>query len=45
MKVLIGKYGQKVIFDRMTDEVQRSNTNGNVYLYKLMKLLFPKNSF
>lgn len=43
MKVLIGKYGQKVIFDRMTDEVQRSNTNGNVYLYKLMKLLFDNN--
>ena len=43
MKVLIGKYGQKVIFDRMAKEVQRSNTNGNVYLYKLMKLLFDNN--
>lgn len=43
MKVLIGKYGQKVIFDRMTKEVQRSNANGNVYLYKLMKLLFDNN--
>lgn len=43
MKILIGKYGQKVVFDRTLDEVQRSNTNGNVYLYKMMKLLFDHN--
>lgn len=39
-KVLIGKVGQKVFFNRDSEEVKRSNTNGNVGLYKLMKLMF-----
>lgn len=43
MKILIGKYGQKIMFDRSCLECQRSNTNGNVGLYKLMKLLFDSN--
>lgn len=43
MNILIGKYGQKVIFDRSSKECQRSNTNGNVGLYKMMKLMFDHN--
>lgn len=39
-RVLIGKVGQKVFFNRNSEEVKRSNTNGNVGLYKLMKLMF-----
>lgn len=39
-KVLIGKVGQQVFFNRSSEEVKRSNTNGNVGLYKLMKLMF-----
>lgn len=44
MNYIICKYGQKVIFDRNSDECNRSNTNGNVSLYKLLKLIFEKNS-
>ena len=39
-RVLVGKVGQKVFFNRDSEEVKRSNTNGNVGLYKLMKLMF-----
>lgn len=43
MDVAICKYGQKVIFDRSSKDCDRSNTNGNVGLYKLMSLLFNNN--
>ena len=43
MDIAICKYGQKVIFNRESDECKRSNTNGNFGLYKLMSLLFNNN--
>lgn len=43
MKILLGKIGQKVIFDRSSKDCDRSNTNGNVGTYLLMKLLIENN--
>lgn len=42
-KIGVAKYGQKVIFNRDSVECKRSNTNGNVGLYKMLKLLFENN--
>ena len=39
MNILLGKIGQKVIFNRSSKECDRSNTNGNVGTYLLFKLL------
>lgn len=41
-KIAICKYGQKIIFDRSSISANRSNTNGNVMLYKLLIFLFEK---
>ena len=43
MKYLIGKIGQKIIFNRESKDCDRSNTNGNVGTYTLLKLLFECN--
>lgn len=43
MNILVGKFGQKLIFNRMSIECKRSNTNGNVSAYLLFKLLFDNN--
>lgn len=43
MKIGIAKIGQKIIFDRESNDVKRSNTNGNVGLYMLSKLLIENN--
>lgn len=43
IKIGVAKYGQKVIFNRDSIECKRSNTNGNVGLYKMLKLLFENN--
>ena len=40
---MIGKVGQKIVMDRTSKEVDRSNTNGNQGLYALLKLLFECN--
>lgn len=44
MNIFICKYGQKVIFNRNSNESKRSNTNGNVGLYKILKLMFERNN-
>lgn len=43
MNILLGKIGQKIIFDRNSSGCDRSNTNGNVGTYLLFKLLFDNN--
>ena len=43
MNILLGKIGQKVIFNRQSKDCDRSNTNGNVGTYLLMKLLIENN--
>lgn len=43
MNILLGKFGQKVIFNRESKECDRSNTNGNVGTYLLFKLLIENN--
>lgn len=43
MKIGIVKIGQKIIFDRESNEVKRSNANGNVGLFMLSKLLIENN--
>lgn len=43
MKILLGKIGQKIIFNRDSKECDRSNTNGNVGTYLLFKLLIENN--
>lgn len=42
-KILCGKIGQKVLFNRCTKEAVRSNTNGNVGAYLTFKSLFENN--
>lgn len=42
-KIVIGKFGQKLIFNRESKEACRSNTNGNVGAYKFFKLLIENN--
>lgn len=42
-KIVVGKIGQKLIFNRNGRECNRSNTNGNVGAYLFFKLLFEKN--
>lgn len=39
MNILIGKIGQKIIFNRGSKNCDRSNTNGNVGTYLLIRLL------
>lgn len=39
MKISIAKVGQDIIFDRSSSKVDRSNTNGNVGLYKAVKMM------
>lgn len=43
MNILVGKIGQKIIFNRESKDCDRSNTNGNVGTYLLFKLLFENN--
>lgn len=43
MNILLGKFGQKIIFNRDSKECDRSNTNGNVGTYLLFKLLIENN--
>lgn len=43
MNILIGKVGQKIIFNRESKDCDRSNTNGNVGTYLLFKLLIENN--
>lgn len=43
MNILIGKIGQKIIFNRDSKDCDRSNTNGNVGAYLLFKLLIENN--
>lgn len=43
MNILLGKLGQKIIFNRDSKECDRSNTNGNVGTYLLFKLLIENN--
>ena len=43
MNILLGKIGQKVIFNRSSKDCDRSNTNGNVGTYLLFKLLIENN--
>ena len=43
MKILLGKIGQKIIFNRESKDCDRSNTNGNVGTYLLFKLLIENN--
>lgn len=43
MNILVGKIGQKLIFNRKSKDCDRSNTNGNVGTYLLFKLLFENN--
>lgn len=43
MNFLVGKIGQKLIFNRNSNEAKRSNTNGNFGAYKLFQLLFEQN--
>ena len=43
MNVLLGKIGQKIIFNRGSKDCDRSNTNGNVGTYLLFKLLIENN--
>ena len=42
INIAIGKIGQKLIFDRSSEEARRSNNNGNVDAYKFYKLLIEK---
>lgn len=42
-KILIGKIGQKLIFNRNSPEALRSGTNGNVTAYSTFKLLIENN--
>ena len=39
MKISIAKVGQDVVFNRSDSRVDRSNANGNVGLYKMVKML------
>lgn len=39
MKISIAKVGQDIIFDRSSSKVDRSNANGNVGLYKTVKMM------
>lgn len=43
MNILLGKIGQKIIFNRDSKDCDRSNTNGNVGTYLLFKLLIENN--
>lgn len=43
MNILVGKIGQKIIFNRDSKGCDRSNVNGNVGTYLLFKLLFENN--
>lgn len=43
MNIAIGKIGQKIIFNRNSEACDRSNTNGNVGTYLLIKLLIENN--
>ena len=43
MNILLGKIGQKIIFNRNSRDCDRSNTNGNVGTYLLFKLLIENN--
>lgn len=43
MNILLGKIGQKIIFNRDSKECDRSNTNGNVGTYLLFELLIENN--
>lgn len=43
MNILLGKIGQKIIFNRKSKECDRSNTNGNVGTYLLFELLIENN--
>lgn len=43
MNILLGKIGQKIIFNRGSKDCDRSNTNGNVGTYLLFKLLIEQN--
>lgn len=43
MNILLGKIGQKIIFNRNSKDCDRSNTNGNVGTYLLFKLLIENN--
>lgn len=48
MKIVVGKFVQKLVFDRSSPGALRSNTNGNYSAYKLFELLFvnnPKDTF
>lgn len=44
-KIAVGKFGQKLIFNRDSNECKRSNTNGNVGAYLFYKLLFETNPY
>lgn len=39
MKISIAKVGQDIVFNRSDSRVDRSNANGNVGLYKMVKML------
>lgn len=41
--IVVGKLGQKLVFNRKSAEAKRSNTNGNVGAYLFYKLLFENN--
>lgn len=43
--IAIGKFGQKLIFNRNSRECQRSNTNGNVGAYLFFKMLIETNPY
>lgn len=43
MKIIVGKVGQRLIFNRESSECDRSNTNGNVSAYALFNMLFELN--
>lgn len=43
MNIILGKIGQKIIFNRESADCDRSNTNGNVGTYLLFKLLIENN--
>lgn len=43
MATLVGKIGQKMIFNRSSSACDRSNTNGNFGTYKILELLFENN--
>lgn len=39
-KIFVGKAGQKIIFDRDSEEAKRNNMNGNLDVYKFFDLVF-----